>query len=267
MGSKSKPKEKMENKFCDLSGQVAIVTGASSGIGAASAWALARQGAKVTLAARREDKLRELAQEITNSGGEVLVVKTDVSQKDQIETMVGETVRRRGRVDILLNNAGIAHFSSFLSMTEQQWDETLDINLKGQFLVAQATGREMVKNKYGRIINVASIASGQIGIGFPSIAHYCASKGGVAALTEALATELAPQGINVNAIAPGAISTEMTVEIENNAQAKQGMLARIPKGRFGRAEEVASVVVFLASKEAEYVTGALWVVDGGWLAG
>lgn len=256
----------MEDRFCDLSGQVAIVTGASSGIGAASAIALAKQGAKVTLAARREDKLAAVAQEITQAGGETLLVKTDVSQKSQVENMVSQTVAKWGRVDILLNNAGIAHFAALSEMTEQQWDETLDINLKGQFLAAQAVAREMMKNKYGRIINIASVAAGQVGIGFPNIAHYCASKGGVVGMTEALATELTPHGINVNAIAPGLISTEMTAQVENNPQMLQGILARIPKGRVGKPEEIASVVVFLASKEADYVSGALWVVDGGWLA-
>lgn len=257
----------MENRFCDLSGQVAVVTGASSGIGAASARALSRQGARITLAARREDKLAETAKAILEAGGEVLIVKTDVSQKTQVEEMIAKTVAKWGKIDILLNNAGIAHFSSFLEMTENQWDETLDINLKGQFLTAQAAAREMIKNKYGRIINIASIASGQVGIGFPNIAHYCASKGGVVAMTEALATELTPQGINVNAIAPGLISTEMTTQVENDPQSLRGILARVPKKRAGKAEEIADVVVFLASKEAEYVTGALWVVDGGWLAG
>lgn len=256
----------MGNNFCDLSGQIAIITGASSGIGAASAKVLARQGAKVTLAARREDKLTTVAEEINQNGGEFLIIKTDVSQKSQIENMVNQTVAKWGRVDILLNNAGIAEFSSFTDMTEEQWDKTLDINLKGQFLAAQAVAREMIKNKYGRIINIASVAAGQVGIGFPNIAHYCASKGGVVGMTEALAAELTPQGINVNAIAPGLISTEMTAQIENNPQTLQGMLTRIPKGRAGKPEEIANTVVFLASKEADYVSGALWVVDGGWLA-
>lgn len=243
------------------------MTGASSGIGAASAKALARQGAKVTLAARREEKLLRIAKEITDFGGETLTIKTDVSQKAQVEAMMRETVQKWGKVEILLNNAGIAHFASFVEMTEEQWDETLDINLKGQFLVAQAVAREMMKNKYGRIINIASVASGQVGIGFPNIAHYCASKGGVVAMTEALTTELTPHGINVNAIAPGLISTEMTAQIENNPQSLQGILSRVPRGRIGRPEDIANVVVFLASKEADYVSGALWVVDGGWLAG
>lgn len=256
----------MENKFCDLSGQVAIVTGASSGIGAASARALASHGAKVTLAARREDKLTQVAQEIAILGSEALVVKTDVSQKAQVEAMVAQTVQKWGKVDILLNNAGIAHFAAFSEMTEGQWDETLDINLKGQFLCSQAAAREMLKNKYGRIINIASVAAGQVGIGFPNIAHYCASKGGVVGMTEALATELTPHGINVNAIAPGLISTEMTIQVESNSQMLEGILSRVPKGRVGKPEEIANVVVFLASKEADYVSGALWVVDGGWLA-
>jgi len=257
----------MGKNFCDLSGQVAIVTGASSGIGAASAKALVSQGAKVTLAARRQERLNQVAREVTDLGGETLVIQTDVSQKTQIEEMIRQTVAKWGKIDILLNNAGIAHFAPFLEMTEEQWDETLDINLKGQFLVAQAVAREMVKNKYGRIINIASIASGQTGVGFPNIAHYCASKGGVAAMTEALAVELAACGVNVNAIAPGIISTEMTAQIESDPQSLQGFLVRIPKGRVGKPEDVANTVVFLASKEADYVTGALWVVDGGYLAG
>lgn len=252
--------------FCDLSGQVAIVTGASSGIGASSAKALARQGAKVVLAARRKEKLEQIAQEIGAFGGESLVVQTDISQKSQIEQLVTQTVSQWGKVDILLNNAGIAHFASIAEMTEEQWDETMRINLKGQFLAAQAASREMMKNKYGRIINIASVAAGQVGIGFPNIAHYCASKGGVAGMTEAMAAELTPHGINVNAIAPGLISTEMTTQIEGDPRTLEGILGRIPKGRAGKAEEIASVVVFLASREAEYVSGAFWVVDGGWLA-
>lgn len=257
----------MSQKFCDLSGRVAVVTGASSGIGRASAIALAKQGAKVTLAARRMGKLEELKKEIEALGGEALAVKTDVLKKEEIENMVQKTVERWGKIDILLNNAGIAVMKPFLELTQEDWDKTLEVNLRGQFLVAQAVAKEMQKQEYGRIINIASVASGQQGFGAVGAAHYSASKGGVAAFTEALAMELAPFNINVNCIAPGLIATEMTEFILKDEQAKKGMLARIPKGRPGKAEEIASTVVFLASKEAEYVNGAMWVVDGGWLAG
>lgn len=254
-------------KFCDLTGQVAVVTGASSGIGRASSLALARRGARVTLAARRIERLNEVAREIKAGGGEALAVKTDVLKKAEIENMVEKTVERWGRVDILLNNAGIAVFKPFLEMTEKEWDQTLDVNLKGYFLCAQAAAREMAKRKYGRIINIASVASGQVGVGFPLVAHYCASKGGIVALTEALATELAPMGITVNAIAPGLIETEMTAGIMKDEKGLQTFLQRIPLRRVGRAEEIADTVVFLASKENSYMSGAMVVVDGGWLAG
>lgn len=257
----------MSQKFCDLTGQVAIVTGASSGIGRASATALAKQGAKVTLAARRVEKLEEAKKEIERLGGKALVVKTDVLEKDEIENMVQETIKKWGKIDILLNNAGIAMTKPFLDLTQEDWDRTLEVNLRGQFLCAQAVSREMKKQKSGRITNIASVASGQVGIGAAGAAHYCASKGGVAALTEALAVELAPFNINVNCIAPGLVETEMTGGILQDEQMRKALLSKIPKGRPGKAEEIANVVVFLASREAEYVNGAMWVVDGGWLAG
>ena len=253
-------------KFCDLTGRVAIVTGASSGIGRASSIALAKRGAKLSLAARRVEKLEEVRKEIEKFGGEVLVVKTDVLRKDEIEEMVKKTVEKWGRVDILLNNAGIAVFKPFLEMTEEDWDKTLDINLKGQFLCAQAVTKVMREQKHGRIINIASVASGQTGVGAAMIAHYCASKGGIVAMTEALAVELAPFNINVNCIAPGLIGTEMTEWMLKDDKMMAGFLPRIPKGRAGKPKEIADVVVFLASREAEYVNGAMWVVDGGWLA-
>ena len=255
------------SKFCDLTGQVAIVTGASSGIGRASAVTLAKRGVKVALAARRVEKLEEIKKEIEGFGGEALVVKTDVLEKDEIQNLVQETVKAWNKIDILLNNAGIAPMKPFMDLTQEDWDKTLEVNLRSQFLCAQAVVRKMEKRKSGRIINIASVASGQQGFGSAGAAHYTASKGGVAAFTEALAVELAPFNINVNCLAPGLIATEMTDFILKDEEAKKGILTRIPKGRPGEAEEIANVVVFLASKEAEYVNGAMWVVDGGWLAG
>ena len=250
----------------DLTGKVALVTGASSGIGRASALALANQGAKVAVAARRLDKLQALTAEIKNRGREAVALQMDVTKKTDIDTAVAQTVKTFGRLDILLNNAGVAEFAPFLTMTEEQYDKTLDTNLKGYFLVAQAAAREMAKNKWGRIVNIASIASGGVGIGFPQIAQYCASKGGVVGMTEALAIELAPMGILVNCIGPGVIETEMTAGLLKNPKQAEALLARAPLKRAGKAEEIAAAVVYLASDEASYTTGAILYVDGGWLA-
>lgn len=250
----------------DLTGKVALVTGASSGIGRAAAMALANQGAKVAVAARRVDKLQALAAEIKNHGKEALVLEMDVTKKDQIVAGVAKIVETFGRLDILLNNAGVAEFAPFDTMTEGQWDKTLDTNLKGYFLVAQASAREMTKHKWGRIINISSIASAGVGVGFPQIAQYCASKGGVIGLTEALADELAPVGILVNTIGPGVIETEMTEAMLKDPKQAEALLSRAPLKRAGKPEEVAAAVVFLASEESSYVTGATLYVDGGWLA-
>lgn len=250
----------------DLTGKVALVTGASSGIGRASALALAKQGTTVVVAARRMDRLTDLAKEIVSMGREALPVMTDVTKKETIAAAITKTVELYGRLDILVNNAGVAEFMPFLDMTEEAWDKTIDTNLKGYFLVAQAAAREMAKHTWGRIINIASIASGGVGVGFPSIAHYCASKGGVVAFTEALAIELAPMGILVNCIGPGVIETEMTEGLLKDPKQAEALLARAPLRRAGKPEEIAAAVVYLASEEASYTTGATLYVDGGWLA-
>ena len=250
----------------DLTGKVALITGASSGIGRASALALAMQGAKVAVCARRLDKLEALAAEIKSRGKEAIAIQMDVTKKIDIDAAVAKTVTTFEKLDIILNNAGVAEFVPFLTMTEEQWDKTLDTNVKGYFLVAQAAVREMVKNKSGRIINIASIASGGVGVGFPSIAQYCASKGAVVAMTEALADELAPMGILVNAIGPGVIESEMTEGILNDPKQAEAMLARSPLKRAGKPEEIAAAVVYLASEEASYTTGATLYIDGGWTA-
>lgn len=250
----------------DLTGKVAFVTGASSGIGRATALALATQGAKVTVAARRLDRLQTLVAEIKNRGKDALAIQMDVTKKDDITRAIEETVKTFGKLDILVNNAGVAEFASFLDMTEEQWDKTIDTNLKGYFLVAQAAARQMAKNKWGRIIMISSIASAGVGVGFPQIAQYCASKGGVIGLTESMADELAPMGILVNAIGPGVIESEMTEGMLKDPKQAEALLARAPLKRAGKPEEIAAAVVYLASDEASYTTGATLYVDGGWLA-
>jgi NAD(P)-dependent dehydrogenase (short-subunit alcohol dehydrogenase family) len=250
----------------DLTGKVALVTGASSGIGRASALALATQGAKVVVTARRIDRLQALVAEIKNHGKDALAVQTDVLKKSDIDNAVASAVKTYGRLDILLNNAGVGALSPALEMTEEVWDTVLNTNLRAYFLVAQAAAREMVKNKWGRIISIASILSGGVGSGMTGAVNYCASKGGVVAMTEALADEFALQGITVNAIGPGFIETEMTEQVKKMPDFYKALLTRIPMQRFGKAEEIASVVAFLASDEASYMTGATLYTDGGWTA-
>jgi NAD(P)-dependent dehydrogenase (short-subunit alcohol dehydrogenase family) len=247
-----------------LSGKTAIVTGARRGMGRAIALALAREGANVVVSDVSQEDCQKVVDEIEKLGRKGLALKCDVSSRNDVEDMVKRTVAEFGRVDILVNNAGILTFKPFLELTDEDWDKTLNVNLKGQFLCARATARVMAKNKWGRIINIASISSGGCGIAFPLIAHYTASKGGVVALTEALALELTPQGINVNAICPGAIDTDMSKGVKEGGQLAQ-VLARIPKGRLGQPEEIASLAVFLASEESDYISGAAIVIDGGWL--
>jgi len=247
-----------------LSGKTAIVTGARRGIGHAIALALAREGANVVVSDISQKDCQRVVDEIEELGKKGLALKCDVSSSDDVEDMVKRTVAEFGRVDILVNNAGILTFKPFLELTDEDWDKTLNVNLKGQFLCARSAGRVMIKNKWGRIINIASISSGGCGIAFPLIAHYTASKGGVVALTEALALELTSQGINVNAICPGAIDTDMAQGVKKGGQLAQ-VLARIPKGRLGQPEEIASLTVFLASEESDYISGAAIVIDGGWL--
>jgi NAD(P)-dependent dehydrogenase (short-subunit alcohol dehydrogenase family) len=205
--------------------------------------------------------------EIEKEGGEALAIKCDVSKKKEVDEMVRKTIEKFGKVDILVNNAGIAQFKPFLELTEEDWDRTIDINLKGYFLCAQAAAKEMVKQKSGTIVNISSIAMGQVGVGFPTLTHYCASKGGIVGMTEAMALELAPYNIRVNAISPGLIDTPMVDPIMADPKTREGILARVPLHRPGRPEEIANMVLFLASEVSSYMTGSTVVIDGGWLAG
>lgn len=247
----------------DLTGKVALVTGASSGIGYGVALGLSSHGANVVVAARRLEKLQALSAEIKNHGKDSLAVQMDVTSRMQIDAAVSKTIKTFGRLDILVNNAGVLDYSPFLDMKEDVWDKVIDTNLKGYFMVAQSAAREMAKNNWGRIINITSIASGGVGVGFPMIAHYVASKGGVVGLTEALAVELGSMGITVNAIGPGAIESEMTATISKEQM--QGMVARLPIKRIGKPVDIAAAVIYFASEEAGYTTGATLFVDGGWL--
>ena len=252
----------------DLTGKVALVTGAKRGMGRAHALTLAGQGAKVVVTNKTVEGCQAVVDEIVSKGGEAVCFAMDVTNKTEIDQVFDEVIKKYGRLDILVNNAGIFVPKPALEMTEQEWDEMLDINLKGEFLCAQRAAKEMSKNKWGRIINISSIASGGVGIGFAGAAHYAASKGGIIGMTETMAAEWAELGINVNAIAPGAIDTPMVREPgkELSCEMFEEINMRVPLKRIGRSEEVSATVVFLASEEASYVTGATFYVDGGWLA-
>ena len=250
----------------DLTGKKALVTGGSRGIGRGICLALAKQGADVAVNYRsNEVEVQAVVSEIKAMGGEAFALQADVSQAVEVAKMFAEIKSRWGKLDILVNNAGIVKFANFEEVTEEDWDQILDVNLKGQFLCAKEAVKLM--DPGGKIINIASIASGGVGIGFRQIAHYTASKGGVVALTENLALDLAPKGINVNAIAPGVIETDMTKGLTTDEKTSAGLLARIPKGRFGKPEDIGAAAAFLASDEADYITGTVLYVDGGWLAG
>ncbi|OGM15708.1 hypothetical protein A2V56_05605 [Candidatus Woesebacteria bacterium RBG_19FT_COMBO_42_9] len=252
----------------DLTGKYAFVTGSSRGIGSGIALALAKQGANVAVnCVTNLEKCDLISNEIKNIGRDSFSTQADVSKKDQVQNIFNQVREKWGRLDILVNNAGVIDYSDFENITEESWDRVLDINLKGQFLCAQEAVKLMKTNNWGRIINIASISSGGVGIGFKSISHYTASKGGVVALTENMAIELAKYGINVNAIAPGAIESDMSNALRSDENLIKETLKNIPKGRIGKPEDIGAAAVFLASNEADYITGTVIYVDGGWLAG
>ena len=254
-------------KFCDLKDKVAIITGAAKGMGKADSIKLAQAGAKVVVCDIDTAGCQLVVDEIKKMRGEAIAVKCDVSKKVDVDSVVAETLKKFGKIDILVNNAGIFPFEPFLQMPEVNFEKVVDVNLKGCFLMAQACAKEMVKQKSGSIVNITSIAMGQVGVGFAGLAHYCASKGGMVAMSQAMALELAPLGVRVNCIAPGAIDTPGASSTNMDAKAMEAMLAPIPMHRKGKAEEIANAVLFLASNESSYMTGSVMVVDGGWVAG
>lgn len=250
----------MTNPF-DLSGKVAVVTGANTGIGQAIALALAEAGADIAAVGRTpaEDtvaKARAL-------GRRAEIVSADLSTIEPVGRVVEETVAKLGGLHILVNNAGIIRRADAVDFTEEDWDAVIDTNLKSVFFLCQAAGRHMIANGGGKIINIASMLTFQGGIRVPS---YTASKSGIGGLTKLLANEWAAKGINVNAIAPGYIATNNTAALQADEVRNKSILDRIPAGRWGDPSDLGGAAVFLASRAADYVQGHILAVDGGWLA-
>ncbi len=246
----------------DLNGKTAVVTGSRRGIGRSIAERLAYAGAKVVISDIEQEDCEKTAGEIAERFGvDALGIKCDVSSKDEVENLISRTIEKFGRIDILVNNAGVFKLKPLLEFTEEEWMKIIDINLKGTYLCSQAAAREMMKNNYGKIISVASIAGI---IGFQGASAYCASKAGIINLTREMAMEFSKHKINVNAVAPGIIETTMTESIRNNEEMYKSIMANVPWGRHGQPSDIANAVHFLASDEADYVTGQTLVVDGGW---
>ena len=248
----------MPVKCCNLTDKVAIVTGASRGIGEAIAKQLSSCGAKIILIARNSDQLVAVKEAIISNGGIAESMAGDVSNLNLISEIVTNTIDKWGRIDILVNNAGIARDNIIMRMKEDDWDSVMNINLKGCFNGIKSVARPMIKNKAGRIINITSVI-GQIGNAGQS--NYAASKAGIMGLTKSMAKELGSRNITVNAVAPGYITTDMTNEL--NDEVKEQMKSSIPLGRLGTPDDVANLVCFLASDEAGYITGQTFNVDGG----
>jgi NAD(P)-dependent dehydrogenase (short-subunit alcohol dehydrogenase family) len=240
-----------------LKDRVAIVTGGGSGIGESTVLRFVEEGAKVAIVDVVMEGANRVAEAVKEKGGEALVHQANIVKKDEVDGMVAATLDQFGRVDILINNAGINKDAMTKKMTEEQWDQVLDVNLKGTFLCSQSAARPMMEQKYGRIINTASIgALGNIGQ-----ANYTASKAGVMGLTKTLALELARYGITVNCISPGATKTPMLAKMPE--EIAEMFMKKIPLRRFAEPEELANAHLFLASEEAAYVTGQIIFVDGG----
>lgn len=243
-------------------GQIALINGAASGIGESAAKSLAREGCTVVLTGIHDEPRNKLIESLSCAGFKAVGYRMDVTKADEIDAVVSCVIKQFGRIDILVQSSGIYTYSTFLEMPEEQFDETIRVNLKGTFLCCQRVAREMMKNNYGRIICLASTA-GQRG-GTMGRSHYGASKGGVLALCKSMAKELGPYGITVNAIAPGLICTNMSRErIAKSNQDR--LIAPLAIKRIGGADDVAGAILFLASNDSAYVTGATIDVNGGGL--
>jgi glucose 1-dehydrogenase len=245
-----------------MKGKTAIVTGGDTGIGKAICLAMAREGANVVIDYHGDEApAAALVKEIEGSGGSACAVGADVSDPAEVERLVESAAQRYGKLDVMVNNAGIEEKHPFLEMPLDVWNKVLSVNLTGVWLGAQAAARRMTaQNSGGRIINISSIHEE---VAMPQNAPYCAAKGGVRMLMRTIAVELAPHGITVNDICPGAIDTRMDVEVKRDPKEYDELIAEIPAGRMGKPDEIAKLCLYLASDEGAYVTGASFFIDGG----
>lgn len=242
----------------EFKGQIALVTGSARGIGRAIAEALARKGVALAIADVNLDEAKATSADLAKNGVATMALRIDVSNSGEVIAAFGEILKKFGRLDILVNNAGITRDGLLLRMKEEDWDAVIDVNLKGVFLCAKEAVKAMAKQRYGRIVNIASVVAF---MGNPGQANYSASKAGIVGLTKTLAKEYASRGITANAVAPGFITTAMTDALPENV--KEEMKKAIPMARFGTIEDVANAVVFLASPSSGYITGQVIHVNGG----
>jgi glucose 1-dehydrogenase len=244
-----------------LKERVALVTGANSGIGRAIALRLADEGADIVVNyLTHPDEAEAVVRQVTNKGRRAVAIEADVANVADVTGMVDSALAQLGRIDICVNNAGVQREKAFLDVTEDDWNLMTSVDLKGTFFVTQACARDMVKRRRGKILNISSVHQA---IAKPKFSPYCAAKGGVSMLTKTLAMELAEHRINVNGIAPGAISTPMNEGVLEDDEALKSVIAEIPWVRFGKAGEIAGLAAWLVSDEADYVTGATYFMDGG----
>ncbi len=255
--------EKVSFPEFDLSGKVAIITGAGRGMGCHIALALAKYGSDLVICSLTTSELEKTKEEIERFGRKVLIHRMDVTKISEINFMVKESLRTFGHIDILVNNAGVSIPQWAVDVTEETWDQIFNTNLKGLFFCAQAVGKVMIQQKKGKIINISS-QSGSVGL--PQRAAYCSSKGGVNLLTKVLAIEWAKYNIHVNAIAPTYIETPLTKPMLEKDEFRNYVLENIPLGRVGKPEDVIGAVIYLASEASNMVTGHVLLVDGGWTA-
>jgi NAD(P)-dependent dehydrogenase (short-subunit alcohol dehydrogenase family) len=252
----------MKTNLFSLKGKIAIVTGSSKGIGKAIALSLSREGADLVVLSRHLKDAELVKKKIVNEGGKALALQIDISKKEEVDRLLNKTLSEYGRIDILVNNAGISPIPKRAeNVSEAEWDQMMAINLKGLFFCCQAVGKEMIKQKHGKIINMSSVLGVTVRKG---LLGYCVTKAAIIQLTKALAVEWAKYNIKVNALAPSWVDTEFIKALDETPKIKQSYIDSTPLGRFAIPEDIVGAVIYLASDVSDYVTGSTLFIDGGW---